>query len=93
MFRDDAGIFNDLCDRKTSPMPASPQRSSMLSAVAEKILDGQPDVAGDLAQQRRRNVAPLVHGNGGSPTVGMAILDVRTALAHRLKTQLLQQPA
>jgi hypothetical protein len=47
----------------------------------EKFLDGQPDVARDFAQERRRNVAPGMEGNGRSASVGMAVLTMRTALA------------
>src|SRR5205823_5439463 len=52
---------------------------------------GQPDIAGDLPQQRRRDVAAFVHWNGGAASVGMAILDVRTALAHIVETQPFEQ--
>ena len=58
------------------------QRGQNRSAVLEKLFGCQPYVLGNLPQQRGRNVATFVQWNGGAASVGMAILDVGTTLAH-----------
>jgi hypothetical protein len=61
--------------------------------VPEKFFNRQPDVARNLPQQRWGNVATFMHGNGRSASVGVTILNVRTALANGIKTQAFKQPA
>jgi hypothetical protein len=68
-------------------------RERARSAFLEKFLDRQSDVADNLPQQRRCKVTAFVHRNGSAASVGMAILDVRTALAHGVETQPFEQPA
>ena len=53
-----------------------------ISTACKKLVEGQPDILGDLAQQDRRNVTPLMEWNGGAPAVGMTKLFVRTALTN-----------
>jgi len=60
------------------------------SAVGKQFFDGQADVAGNLPQQRRGDVAALVHRNSRAPAIGMAVLRVGTALAHERKAEAVQ---
>ena len=53
-----------------------------VSSVLKKVVHRQPDVGNDLAQQRRRNVPPLVEWHSGDAPICMAELLVRTALAN-----------
>ena len=46
---------------------------------SEELLGGEPDVAGDLAEEAGGDVAG-VEGDGGASAVGVAVLAVRTAL-------------
>lgn len=64
-----------------------------VSAVADQFFNGQSDVAGDLAEQRRGDVAALVEGNRGAAAIGVPVLNMRTALADDDKTEAFQEPA
>lgn len=60
--------------------------------MAEEFLDGETDVAGDLPEQSRRDVAPRVEGNGRAPTVGMPVLPMGAALPDLFEAETHQQP-
>ena len=49
---------------------------------SHELRDRHPDVAADLAEQGRRDIAAGVHRHGGDPAVGVAELLVRPALAN-----------
>jgi hypothetical protein len=63
------------------------------SAMGNEFFRSQSDVAGDLAQQRRSDVATFVQRDSRSAAVSMAILDVRAALAHGDKPEALNNAA
>ena len=53
---------------------------SLSGAALKQCFDGQADVAGNLAQQDRRDVAPLVEGNRRATSIRVAELLVRPSL-------------
>ena len=57
----------------------------------EELLHGEPDILGNLPQQRGGDVAAGVIGNRRSTPVGVTILPVRAALTDLVETQPLQQ--
>ncbi len=58
--------------------------------MREEFVECQSDVLGNLSQQYRRNVPPLVIGNRGDFPSRIAELLVRTTLPHRDKANLKQ---
>jgi hypothetical protein len=56
----------------------------------DELLNCEPNVVGDLSQERRRDVSTLVNRNCGDATVGVAELFVRTALASLSEAQPLE---
>jgi len=60
------------------------------SAVGQKLLDSEADVAGYLAQQDRRDVPAGVIWHRRAAAVRMPILFVEAPLAHFFKAQGLQ---
>ena len=69
------------------------QAVAVISAVRDKFFGGQPNVAGDLAEQRRGDVSSLVHRNGRAASIGVAILHMRTALANVHETEAFEDAA
>ena len=49
-------------------------RISGASLCVQKISSGNANVPADLTQQYRRNVAPLMHGDGSAATITMTEL-------------------
>jgi hypothetical protein len=72
---------------KPSPYPGIPLTS------ANEVLHGQPDVPGNLAQERRSDVASLVEWDGCASTVRVTVLHVRPALADRGKAEPFKETA
>ncbi len=68
-------------------------KTNRLSPVRNKLVHCHPDILRDLSQQRRRDVSSLMKRNRRTPAVIPSILDVRTTLTNRDKTQPLQNPA
>ena len=58
--------------------------------MLEELFRCEPNVAADLPEKRRGNVAPGVDGNGGRAAVGMAELLVGASLAALREAQPLQ---
>ncbi|GAB6043268.1 hypothetical protein JCM17961_39460 [Endothiovibrio diazotrophicus] len=56
----------------------------------DEILDGYPNVAGDLSQQDWGDVSPFVDGDCRSATIGMAVLAVGAPLANQSKAHAFQ---
>ena len=61
--------------------------------MPEEFLDGQPDIAGNLAQQNRGNVSAWMIRNGRAPPVQMPLLHMRAPLPHQKEAQPFQQSA
>ena len=57
----------------------------------EKFLNGEADVAGNLAQESRRDISARMNRHGGYATIRVPELLVRAALAKLAKTEALQQ--
>ncbi len=69
-----------------------PRRAGSGAITAGKqLVDRETDVAGDLPQQGRRDVAASVERNGGHAAVGMAELLVGAALADLGEAETLEQ--
>ncbi len=62
-------------------------------AAGDEFLGSKADVTSDLAQQWCSNVAALVQGNRRATAIGMAVLHMRTTLAHRHKAEPLEETA
>ena len=60
-------------------------------ASTEQLFDREPDVAGNLAEERGRNIAPRVEWNGRPAAVGVPILAMRPTLPDLLKPVLDQE--
>jgi len=58
------------------------------SISLKKLFNGKPDIPGNLAQQRGGNVPASVERYRGTPTVGMTVLAMGTALANLMKAEL-----
>ena len=58
--------------------------------MAEELLHRHADVFGDLAQQRRSDVASFMRRDSRATALGIAELLVGTALANDLKPQLVE---
>ncbi len=65
---------------------------SVLTA-GNQFLNCQTDVAGDLSEKRRCNVASFVQRNGRSASISMAVLNVRAALANGGKAETFKNAA
>jgi hypothetical protein len=54
----------------------------------EKLLQREADVARDLPQKRRRDVAPCMKWDRRSATIGVTVLPVRSALSNLSESEL-----
>lgn len=79
--------FGDSLPRAVAPSPRTE------SAVVDKFFNRQANVASDLSHQRWGNVASFVYRDGSAATVGMALFDMRTALAPRVESEPLKHSA
>jgi hypothetical protein len=61
------------------------------SLPLEQLLDSQPDIASNLAQQSRGDVSTRVKRDRCASPVGMSVLPVRSTLPNLLKTQAQQE--
>lgn len=68
-----------------------PRSVRRLPSCFEEFVYRQPDVPGDLPQQRGRDIAASMEGNRGPPAVGGPILTMRAALSYQLEPELPQQ--
>lgn len=59
--------------------------------MRNQLLNGKPNIPGDLWQQWRGNVTTFVHGNGRATAIGVAILSMRTALAHQREAKVFKE--
>jgi transposase-like protein len=67
---------------RTCPLlPSRPRDSTAL----QQLLDREPDVAGNLAKQGRRDVATRVERNGRSSSIRMPVLAMRSPLTNFLE--------
>jgi hypothetical protein len=57
--------------------------------IAQELFDRHVDIGSDLAQERRRNIAPLVKRNSRAATIWMAELLMGTPLPNFLESVLL----
>lgn len=55
--------------------------------MPEEFADGKADVAGDAAEENRRDVTPSVKRNGGCSPVWVPKLLMGTLLAHLVETE------
>ena len=62
------------------------------SRSGDQHLDWQGDIAGDFAEERRRNVAAFAKRNGGAAPVEVSKLLVRPALPDFDEPKLLERP-
>jgi hypothetical protein len=53
----------------------------------DEFFSSDLDVSGNLPQENRRNIPPLMEWHGRASAVGVAKLLVRTSLSHLLKTK------
>ena len=52
-----------------------------------KLVGGYADVFCDLPQQHGSDIAPFVHGDSRTTSIGMTVLDMRTALTNHNESQ------
>ncbi len=57
------------------------------STVRNQFFNRKTNIPGDLSQQWRGNVTTFVQGNGRATAIGVAILSMRTALAHQREAE------
>lgn len=63
------------------------------STIKNQFLHRQPDITGNLPEQRRCEIPHLVDRNCRAPTIRVTVLNMRTALANFYKTKSFKQSA
>jgi hypothetical protein len=76
-------------DERGSAAAPSEHHAPFALLIAQELFDCQVDIGSDLAQERRRDIAPLVKRNGRAATIWMAELLMRTSLPNFLESVLL----